>query len=119
MQETCNGCLGLKKCSTSLRQAITGIHECRKITVPKVEPKSNCYFLALVLTCYRLTKGRATFLTRNNCCEFLASDYDSLLSTRESFFKTPVCDDSCCIYVKCKICFSRIQDLFPNIWEDG
>ena len=33
-----------------------------------------CYISALVLTCFRLTKGRATFFsTRNNCCEFLVS----------------------------------------------
>ena len=32
MQETCNNCFGLKICSTTLRQAKTGRHECRNIT---------------------------------------------------------------------------------------
>ena len=34
-----------------------------------------CCISTLVLTCFRLKKDRATFFTtRNNCCEFLASE---------------------------------------------
>ena len=52
MQETRNNCFGSKICRTTLRQAKTGKHECRNITatVPKI-----------VLTCFRLTKDRATY----------------------------------------------------------
>ena len=32
MQETRNNCFGSKICSTSLRQAKTGKHECRNVT---------------------------------------------------------------------------------------
>ena len=81
MRETCNNCFGSKKCSTTLLQAKTGKHECRKITATYVavvawlffrrkqvstsakmsQQCSCCYILALVLTCFRPKKGRATF----------------------------------------------------------
>ena len=32
MPETYNNCFGLKKCSTTLRQAKTGKHDCRNVT---------------------------------------------------------------------------------------
>ena len=51
-QETSNNCFVSIKCSTTLLQVITGEHECRV---------RCCYFSALLLTCYRLKKGRATF----------------------------------------------------------
>ena len=52
-KKTCNNWFGSKKCSMTLRQAITGKHECQKVTAT--------YFLALMLTCYCLTKGSAAF----------------------------------------------------------
>ena len=62
MQETGNNCFGSKKRSATLRQAKTGKHECRKVTV----------------TYY------------NNCCEFLASYGVTFQSVIKSCFKTPV-----------------------------
>ena len=54
-----------------------------------------CYFSALVLTCFPLTKGRAMFfLTWNNCCEFLAFYGDITQSVIQSFLKTSVCGAS-------------------------
>ena len=53
MQETRNNCFGLKIRSTILRHAKTGKHECQKATAK--------YFSAFVLTCFRLTKRRATY----------------------------------------------------------
>ena len=73
MQETRNNCFGSKKRNTTLRQA------------------KSCYCIsALVLTCFRLTKGRAKLLTRNNFCEFLASYGVTFQSVIKSFLKTPV-----------------------------
>ena len=53
MQETRNNCFWSKKCSTTLRQAKTSKHERRNVTAT--------YISALVLTCFRLTKGHAMF----------------------------------------------------------
>ena len=69
MQETRNNCFGLKKRSTTLRQAKTGKHECRNITATYAAVILRyisclvrfCYVAALVLTCFRLTTGRPTF----------------------------------------------------------
>ena len=64
---------GSKKHSTTLLQAKTGKYECRNVTASYIVQYRICYISALVLTCFRLKKGRATFFsTRNNCCEFLA-----------------------------------------------
>ena len=47
----------VKKCSTTLLQAKTGKHECRNVTATYI-----CrYVSALILTCFCLKKGRATF----------------------------------------------------------
>ena len=53
MQETHNNCFGSKKHRTTLLQAKTGKHECWNVTA--------MYISALVLTCFRLKKGRAMF----------------------------------------------------------
>ena len=53
MQETCKNCFGSKKRSTTLLQEKTGKHECRNLTAT--------YISALVLICFRLKQGRATF----------------------------------------------------------
>ena len=53
MEETRNNCFGLKIRSTILRHTKTSKHECRNITA--------MYISAFVLTCFRLTKGRATY----------------------------------------------------------
>ena len=62
MQETRNNCFGSKKHSTTLFQAKTGKHECRNVTATRAyllpPEEGSCY----------------VFSTRNNCCEFLASD---------------------------------------------
>ena len=50
MQETRNNCFQSKKRSTTLLQAKTGKHKCRNITAT-----------ALVLTCFSLKKGCATY----------------------------------------------------------
>ena len=55
MQETGNNCFGSKIRSTALRQAKTGKHECRNVTA------TYMYISALVLTCFHLTKGHATY----------------------------------------------------------
>ena len=55
MQETRNNCFWPKKRCTTFRQAKTGKHECRNVTA------TYRYISALALTCFRLTKGRATF----------------------------------------------------------
>ena len=54
--------------------------------------QSNCcYILVLMLTCFYLTKGHATFFFTWNCCEFLAS-YSTIFQTdTQSYFKIPVC----------------------------
>ena len=75
MQETCNNCLGLKKCSTTLLQAKTVKHECRN---------------AIATTLLLLLR----FSTRNNCCEFLAFYGVTTQSVIQSFYKTPVCGAS-------------------------
>ena len=78
MQETHNNCFGSKKCSTTLCQAKINKHECRNVAAMYV---CCCYISALVLTYFRLIKSRAIFfLTRNNCCEFLASYFQVLFS---------------------------------------
>ena len=72
MQETHNNCFGSKihstsaemLCSMTFSQAKTGKLECRNVT----------YISALVLNCFLLKKGRATFI--------------------QSFLKTPVCGAS-------------------------
>ena len=64
MQKTRNNCFGSKKCNTTLRQAKTSKHKCRNVTAMYLDQYSNmlcCYISALVLTCFRLTKGRATY----------------------------------------------------------
>ena len=55
MQETRNNNFGSKIRSTALCQAKTDKHECQNITA------TYCYISALVLSCFRLTKGRATY----------------------------------------------------------
>ena len=60
MQETRINSFGSKIRSTILRQAKTGKHEFRKITATCTAVRC-CYFSALVLTCFRLTNGRATY----------------------------------------------------------
>ena len=64
---THNNCLWLIKCSTTLLQAVTGEHECRKVTAMYVA------------------------VTRNNCCESLASYSVIFQSDFTPYFKTPVC----------------------------
>ena len=51
MQQTLNNYFGSKKRSTTLCQVKIGKHECQNVTD----------ISALVLTCFHLTKGRATF----------------------------------------------------------
>ena len=78
MQETRNNCFGSKISSTTLRQAKTDKHECRNVT-EMYKTKYNgkvfiywaydilfgfvhcCYISSIVLTCFRLKKGRATY----------------------------------------------------------
>ena len=65
MQYTRNNCFGSKKRSTNLRQVKTSKHECQSITAKiniVIKPIIRCNFISVfVLTCSRLTKGRATF----------------------------------------------------------
>ena len=61
MQETHNNCFGSKKRSTALLQAKTGKHEYRNVTATYISYRTYCYISALVLTCFRLKKGRAMF----------------------------------------------------------
>ena len=51
MQKTRNNCFGSKKRNSTLSQAKTNKHECRNITST-----------ALILTCFRLSKGYVCFL---------------------------------------------------------
>ena len=59
-------------------------------------PKSNrnvaVIFRHSCLLVFALAKGRATFfLTRNNCCEFIASYSVFFQSDFQPYFKMPVC----------------------------
>ena len=56
MEKTRNNCFGSKKRGMTLRQMKTGKLECRNVTAT-----CCCYISTLVLTCFRLTKGRAMF----------------------------------------------------------
>ena len=49
MQETCNNYFGLKKCSTTLYQAIIGKNECRKVTSQVFDICGICKIFALHL----------------------------------------------------------------------
>ena len=87
MQETRNNCFGSKirstnaemLRSTTLRQAKTGKHECRNVH----------YISTLVLTCFRLTNGRAAFFRPETIIVsflhltmlFFQSDIQSILYT--------------------------------------
>ena len=64
---------------------------CAKLNLATTLLLRCCYISVLVLTCFRLTKGRYFFSTRNNCCEFLASYGAILQSDIQPYFKTPVC----------------------------
>ena len=55
---------------TTLLQAKTGKHKCRNVTATYVAEESSCY----------------VFSTRNNCCEFLASDGVIFQSAIKPFF---------------------------------
>ena len=63
MQETRYNCFGSKMRSMTLRQAKAGKHECRNIAVTYETYIFRTYqhISALVLTCFRLTKGQAVF----------------------------------------------------------
>ena len=75
MQETRNNNFGSKKCSTTLRQAKTGKHECRNVTATSLlhfgtrayDPK-QLLRVSCILWCY------------------FQSDF-------QLYFKTPVCGD--------------------------
>ena len=82
MQETCNNCFGSKKRSTTLLQTKTGKHKCRNV--------GCCYILALVLTCFCLKKGHATFFRPETIVASLASDSVIFQSVMKPFFKMPV-----------------------------
>ena len=68
MKETRNYCFGSNKCSTTLRQEITGKHECRNITATRA-------------TFFRPEIIVASFLHHDIIFQ----------SVIQSYFKTPVC----------------------------
>ena len=70
MQEACDNCFGLKKRNAILCQAKTGKHQYRNITT-----FSCTYILALMLTCFCLTKGRVICFTSDSV--ILQSDHQS------------------------------------------
>ena len=104
MQETRNNFFGSKKCSTTLRQAKTGKHECQKLTAIAVTFRLSClpviawrwvvlHFFApkqllrvsCILWCY-LSKGFSTIFQNVSlwCCIFIQSIITSFCFT----FKT-------------------------------
>ena len=90
MLETRNNCFGSKMRSTTLRQTKTGKHECRNLTATWYVGTLLLHFDTRVYL-FSPDKGSSyVFLTRNNCCEFLASYGVIFQSVIKSYFKTPV-----------------------------
>ena len=76
MQEIRNNCFGSKIRSMTLRKVKAGKHECRNALSISSEIGTSaevrcCYISALVLTCFRLTKGRATYFRSETLVSFL------------------------------------------------
>ena len=102
MQETRNNCFRSKKRNMVLCQAKISKHEYRKITAMYSTFLSCFPFNLLWHSCLAILAWRGTmlsFLIRNKCWEFLASNGINLQSL-QSLFKTSVGGASCCIKEK-------------------
>ena len=92
------------KYNMSLHQVIAGKYECWNLV-------HCCYILALVFTCYRLTKGRVMFFsTQINCWEFLAFNDVILQSDHHSYFKNiSLCNSTVVLPYIVELCLRLVK----------